>query len=228
MRFFFKIIHEGKHTIGNASEVMVFQLLSFSRCMSEECSACKHQVGALVKQITVNQEVFLLNAQRNCTIGHFGIEQLTNFGSRFSHKRNRLQQRCFIIQGFACVAYENGWNAQGFASGFFHDECRRIGIPGGITAGLKGVADATVGEAACIRLLLHQSLAAEAFHAGVLSVWFEERIMLFSGSSAQRLKPVRVMFRTFTQCPRLHAFCNLIGHCAIYRSVEFCGLFNGL
>ncbi len=55
--------HEGQDAIGNAAEVVVFQLLVLGGRCTVEGAPGLQQVGALQVELLVHQEVFLLGAQ---------------------------------------------------------------------------------------------------------------------------------------------------------------------
>jgi hypothetical protein len=54
--------HKGEHPGRNGSEIVVFQLLALGRLGSEERPLAGQQVGPLVEQLAVHQEVFLLRS----------------------------------------------------------------------------------------------------------------------------------------------------------------------
>ena len=72
-----------------------------------------------------------------------------------------LEQRGFLVEGFAGPAEERGGDDQRGAVGMLHDVSGAGGIPGGVAAGFEGGAQAAGGEAAGIGLALDQFLAAE-------------------------------------------------------------------
>ena len=57
-----ELAHEGLGTLGNATEVVIFQLLSFRRTMAEEGPARHHDIRTGVEQCLVDEEIFLLPA----------------------------------------------------------------------------------------------------------------------------------------------------------------------
>ena len=54
----------GLHALGNATEVMVFELLAARRRGAQERATAHHQVGAKREVVAVDEEVFLLRSER--------------------------------------------------------------------------------------------------------------------------------------------------------------------
>ena len=87
-------------------------------------------------------------------------------------------------------------------------------VPGRVAAGLKGVADAAVGEARRVGFLLHEEFSRKLFYHTSLAVMLDKSVMLFGCGLGQRLEPVGVVARTVVDGPAFHAFGHAVGHFA--------------
>jgi hypothetical protein len=72
--------HEGEHPRRDGAEVVVLQLLPFGRLRAEERALAGQQVGPLIEELTVHQEVFLLRPHRGDDSGDslVGAEHFEN------------------------------------------------------------------------------------------------------------------------------------------------------
>ena len=62
--------HETNHAIGNGAKVMVIQLMALGRGRANKRAASDDQIKALVKQLAVDQEIFLFATQRGDDLRH--------------------------------------------------------------------------------------------------------------------------------------------------------------
>ena len=65
--------HEGEHARGNGAEVVILELLPLGRPGAEERPLAGHQVGALIEQLAVDEEVLLLGPDRGDDPGDAGV-----------------------------------------------------------------------------------------------------------------------------------------------------------
>ncbi len=151
-----EIEHEIVGALRDASEIVVFQLLPFSRCVAHQRAAAQHQVGTGMEKRFIHEEIFLLPAQGGTHPAHVLVKILANRHSSRFQKMQTLQQRRFVVQRLAGIGYEDGGDTKGLAGAYLHDESRGGGIPGGIAAGLKSAPDASARETGSVGFLLHQ------------------------------------------------------------------------
>nr|GFB94229.1 hypothetical protein [Tanacetum cinerariifolium] len=109
---------------------------------------------------------------------HVFVEVLAHIHGGFFEHGQRLEQRGFVVERLAGVGHKNRGDAQRFGAYGFNDKGGRSGVPGGVAAGLEGVAQATVGEARSVGLLLHQGRALEVFNRPSVRV---ELLEIFAG-----------------------------------------------
>ena len=109
-----QLVHEGGDALLDRAEVLVFQLLALGRLGAEERAAGEDQVQALVEELLVDQEVFLLRADRGRHFGRGRVAEQPQDAQRLRGQRvHRAQQRRFLVQRLAGVGEERGRNAQG-------------------------------------------------------------------------------------------------------------------
>ncbi len=181
--------------------------------MPHEGAACEHQVGTRRVKALVDKKILLFPAKIRAHMLHIRIKHLRHSGCRLVNAVERAEQGSLVVEAFACIGYEYG----GYAQGVAYDEGRRRYVPCRISAGLEGVADAAVGEARRVGLLLHEQLAVEAFDHSALAVVLYEGIMFLCGGFGQRLKPVGIVASAVVERPALHPFGHAVGHFTLQR-----------
>ena len=210
---YLQILHEGRHTLGDGSKVMVFQLLVLAGFMSQQGTSGQQQVGTCCIKSFIDQEIFLLPSEISHHFPDIGIEIAAHLRSSFVHGTQGTQQGSLVIQRLAGIGNEDGRDAEGVV----HHEDRRGRIPCTISTGLEGVADAAVRETAGIGFLLHKQFAAELFHHTSFSIVFQESIVFLGRTLSKRLEPMGVVRYTQLFRPSLHAHRYLVGHTAVQR-----------
>ena len=144
---------------------------------------------------------------------HLGVKELRHGGTRTVNAVQRPQQRRLVVKRLAAVGDKYGGDAQRIVV----DKCRRGDIPGRIAACLEGVADAAVGEARCVGLLLHQHLAVKLLNHAVLAVVFDKRVMFLGGAVGQWVEPVGIVCHPVVQRPLLHRLGDIVCQLAVQR-----------
>ncbi|MPM49525.1 hypothetical protein SDC9_96255 [bioreactor metagenome] len=139
-QFFFNFVHEGEHPVFDRPEVMIFKLLVFRRRRAEERPSGLDQIGALQVEALVDQEVFLLCAERDGDPFLGQLEALHQPLDRHAQRLGGAQQRRFLVQRLAGVAAEGGRDAERRAVRMTLDEGRAGRVPRGVTARLEGAA----------------------------------------------------------------------------------------
>src|SRR6185312_705688 len=110
--FLLVIPHERVDALGDAAEIVVFELLAFCRRMTEDGAAAHDEVGAGIEQALVDDKIFLFPAQRGGHLGDVLIEIMTDLDGSFVERGQRFQKGRLIVEGFARVADEDGRNAK--------------------------------------------------------------------------------------------------------------------
>jgi hypothetical protein len=101
--------HAGDHALGDRAEVLVLQLLALRRLGPEEGPAGVDQVGTGVVEVLVDQEVFLLRADRREDLAGLGIaEQLQDAQRLVRQRLHRAEQRRLLVERLAGPAEEDG------------------------------------------------------------------------------------------------------------------------
>ena len=217
-----KVLHEHRYAGRNGTKVVVRELLVLGRCVTDNGAPAQLEVRAGIVKSLVHQEVFLLQTHVYADMGHFRVEQPGHGRGGTVQCLDGTEIGDFHVQGLSGIRYKNGRDAQGFVQ----DKGGRIGVPGCVAAGLKGVAKPSVGEAGSIRFLLHQGAALEVLE-GFPVLEGEEGFVLFCGGTGEGLKEVGVVGGTLFNCPGFHAGSNLLCHAPVYLVAGFPGLQDG-
>ena len=202
---------------------MVVQLLVFRRGVSHQGTSGDAKVGTCVVQGCIDQKIFLFPSQVGIYSFYVGCKHFTNRCGGFVYGCKGLQEGSLVVECFACIRDEDGWDTKGLV----YNECRRRYVPCGVSSCFEGVTDTSVWEARCIGFLLDEELARKAFDYISVFVEFNETVVLLGGAISQRLKPVSVM--GYIECfgPTLHAVGNHVGHFAVERNTLFDSIYNG-
>ena len=195
------LLHERLYPGLQVAKVMVIQFLALGRTRAEQSAAGIDQILALVIQIPVDEEIFLLRPNCRRDLFHVDVSQQPQHALGLPVDRLAgAQQRRFLIQRVAAVAAKRGGNAQGAVL----DKGVAGGVPGGVAPGLEGRPQSARGEGRSVRLATHQLLAAK-LHDGPAAVDGRQKgIMLFRGDTRHGLEPVGVMGGPFFYRPVLH------------------------
>ena len=155
-KLFVELLHVSRHSGLNDAEVMVVHLLAFRRPGAEQRTAGKAQIGSLFIHLPRDQEILLFRAYR-CADAFDSVvaEQTQNAQRLLVQRLHGAQQRSLLVQRFAAVRAERGWNTQGFPL----DKRIGGGIPGRVSSCLKGGAQAARREGRRVWFALNQLLA---------------------------------------------------------------------
>ena len=137
-----QILHKGEYARRNGTEIVVFQLLILCCLVSHECTPRLYEVRTSRPQRIVDKEILLFPTEiREYALDIF-VEITAYFGCRLVYRRQRAQERRFVVQRFARVGDEDGRDAERRID----YECRRGWVPSRIAASLERIADTAVGE----------------------------------------------------------------------------------
>ena len=215
----FEVLHEGHHAGRNAAEVVVIQLLPLGRGRAKQGASALAQVRTGIVEGLVDQEVLLLPAEGGDHLGDVLVEVLADVRGGLVYGREGLEEWRLVVEGLARVGDEDGGDAEGGA----HDERGTARIPEGVTAGLESGADAAVGKAGGIGLLLDEEAAVEALDGAAAAVGLDEAVVLLGRAASQRLEPVRVVRGAAGHGPLLQRAGHLVGNLAVDADAVLCG-----
>ena len=210
--------HAGENPLGDRAEVVVFHFLTLRRLGTEEGPAGVEQVGTLEIEVLVDQEVFLLGtAGRGDALG-LRSEELQHADRLLREGVHRAEQGGLLVEGLAGPRAEGRRDAESGAVGVVEDEGGAGGVPGRVTSGLEGGADAARGEAGGVGLAADEFAAGEFGDRGAGIGRNQERVVLLGGQAGHRLEPVGVVRGTTFQGPFLHGGGDDVGNARIERS----------
>jgi hypothetical protein len=157
-----EIHHEGQDPLADRAEVLVLELLALGRRGAEQGPAGEDQVGSLLGQPPVDQEVLLLGAD----VGEHPLsgrvaEPAQDAEGLLAQGLLRAEHRDLVVERFAGVRHERGRDGQGHPIRLDLQEDRTGHVPGGVAAGLERGPDPTRWERARVGLALDQGLARE-------------------------------------------------------------------
>ena len=218
--FLVQILHECSHARLDGAEIMIVQFLSLRRLRAKERPAGVEKILTLVIKRLVDQEIFLLRADR-CTHGLDGgvAEQLQNAQALLVDSLHGTQQRRFFVERLAAVGTECGRDIEHMIL----DERERGRIPCRVAPRFKRGAQAAGGEAGRIRLALDEFLAGKLHNHAAVCGRRNERVMLFRRDAGHGLEPVGKMRCAEFDSPVLHG----IGHDVSRSQIEPLALMNG-
>jgi len=224
------LAHEREHARGDGAEVVVLHLLALRGLGAEEGAAAGEQVGALVEQVAVDEEVLLLAAQR----GHHAVDLIAR-AEEAQHPHglrgeglHRAQQRGLGVEGLALPRHEGRGDHQGHEALGAHQERRARGVPRGVAAGLEGRAQAARGEARRVGLGLHQLAARKREHHVPGAVGVGEGVVLLGRRAREGLEPVGVVRGALLDGPVLHGRGDDVGGLVVEALTALDGAHQGL
>ena len=95
--FNFQFLHKGCDARRNGTEIVVFELLVFSRGVSHQSTARQAEVGTGIVEGQVDEEVFLLPAEVGIYTVDVLVEQLADVGSCLVYGVQGFQQRGLVV-----------------------------------------------------------------------------------------------------------------------------------
>ena len=196
---------------GMDAEIVVVHLLVLGRLVAHKGAARQHQVGAGAIEVGIDEEVLLLPTEIGLHLAHLRVEIVADVGGGHAEGVERAEQGSLVVEGLARIGDEDGGDAEGVVD----DEDGGGGVPGGVAAGLEGVADAAAGERTGVGLLLDEQLAREVFDHAALAVVLHKGVVLLGGAAGQGLEPVGVVGDAHLHGPLLHAGGHGIGYGAV-------------
>ena len=218
--FLVQILHERGHARLDGAEIMVVQLLPLRRLRAEERAARVEQVLALIVKRLVDEEIFLLRADRRAHSPDGGVaEELQNAQALLVDGLHGAQQRGFLVERLAAVGTERGRDIEHMIL----DEREGRRVPCGVASGLKRGAQTAGGEAGRVRLALNQLLAGKLHDNAAACGGRDERVVLLRRDAGHGLEPVGKMRRAELNGPVLHG----IGHDVSRSQIEPLALVNG-
>ena len=220
-QLFVELLHERGNSRLDRAEVMIFKLLTLRCACTEQRAACVNEVRALIVELFIDKEIFLLRADgRDDTLCRGVAEKAEDTNGLCAQRFHGAQQRGFLIQHLAAVGTERRRNVQGV----IFNECVGGRVPCGVAAGFKRCAQTAGREGRSIRLALDELLAGEFHDDAAVCRRRNEAVVLLGGDAGHRLEPVRVVRCTFFNRPVLHGICHSIGN----RDVEVLAVVDGL
>ena len=201
-----EIHHERQDPLADRAEVLVLELLALGRRGTEQGPAGQQQVGAVLGEPAVDEEVLLLGADvREDPLGVGVAEPAQDAQRVLAERLLRAEQRDLVVERLARERDERGRDRQRHAVRLDLQEDRRGDVPGGVAACLERGPDAARRERARVRLALDQVLAGELGDRLAVAGRGQERVVLLGGRAGHRHEPVRVVGGAVGQRPFLHA-----------------------
>ncbi len=201
--------HAGQHALGDAAEVLVFQLLALGRLGAEQGSTGIDQVGTSVIEIPVDQEILLFRADgREDLLGFRIAEQPQDAQGLSREGLHRAQQGGLLVERFAGPAEKHGGDDQRGTVGAFVQEGGAGRVPGGVAACLEGRPDR---ERAGVGFAADQFLAAELGDGHAVRRRLQKAIVLLGGQAGHRLKQVSEVRGPLLHRPVFHSRGNAVG-----------------
>ena len=199
-----EIVHERLDTRADGAEIVVFQLLTLGCRRTEQRAAGQNQVAALGVVLFIDEEVFLLRADRGGHALAVLAEQLQKPAGLARNRVHRAQKRGLFVQHLAGVRAERGRDAQGIVL----NECVGSRVPSGVAACLEGGTQTARRERGGIRFALDQLLARKLHQRRAALGRGQEGVVLFGCDAGHGLEPVGEVGRALGQRPILHRVCD--------------------
>ena len=160
-QFTFHFVHEREDAVGDRAEVVVFELLALGGRRAEERATGEDEVGALLPVLLVDEEVFLLGAERAASVRLCAAEELHQPLHGAVERLHRAEKGRLLVERLARVRAEGGRYAERRAVRMALDERGRGRVPRRVAARLEGRADAARGEGRGVGLADDEVLSAE-------------------------------------------------------------------
>ena len=219
----FALRHVREDTVGDRTEVLIFQFLALGRRRAEQRAASVDQVGTREVEVAIDQEVFLLGAAGRGDPRGLRTEQLQDAPRVLREGIHRAEQRRLLVERLTGPAQERCRDNEGDRATALEQPHRAGRVPRRVAARLEGAAQAARREARRIGLAPDQFLARELEDGLAVGGRVEEGVVLLGRDAGQRLEPVRVVGRAVLDRPFLRGLGHRVGH----RAVERFGLHDG-
>ena len=212
----FAFEHEGQHSFGNRTEVVVLEFLTLGRRGAEQRAARGEQIGPRKIKVPIHEKVFLLGSGgRGDERTIFMAEQFQDSLSLAVEGLHRTQQGRFLVECFARPRDKCGRNAQRRAVRILQDVGGAGDVPDRVAAGFERGPDAARGKARTIGLTLNQLLAGELGNRSAVAIGRKEAIVLLGGQTGERIEDVGVVRGAFFDRPVLHRRRHDVGNLGI-------------
>ena len=196
-----QLAHESRHARLDRAEIMVVQLLSLGRARAEKRTPGVDQVGALLVNAAVNEEILLLRAGVRAHGGGLRVaEELQNAQRLDIQRVHTAEKRRFLVDGLTAVGGEYRRDAE---HAVLHESVARR-IPGGVAARLECGAKTAGREARGVRLTVDELAARKLRQRAAVLRRGEKAVVLFGGDAGHRLEPVGIMRRAALDRPVAH------------------------
>ena len=216
-----QLLHKGGDAGLDGAEVVVVQLLPLGGLGTEQRPAGVDQIPALLVQRLVDQEVFLLRAdRRRHVLDLLAAEQLQHPESLPVQRLHAAKEGRFLIQRLSAVGAERRGDAERFAL----DESVAGGVPCRVAPRLEGGAQTAGGEGGGVRLAADQLLAGEFHDHSAVRRGSDKAVVLLRRDPGQGLEPVGEVGRAVLNCPVLHGGGHRVGN----GGVQLRSLLNGV
>ena len=219
-----EIHHEGEDPLPDRAEVLVLELLALRRRRTEQRPPGQQQVGPLLREPPVHEEVLLLGTDRGeHPRGRRLAEPAQDAQGLLAERLLGSQEGDLVVERLAGERHVRGRDRQGDAVRLDLQEDRRGDVPGGVPARLEGCADPAGRERARVRFALDQVAARELRDRAALAGRRQERVVLLGGRARHRHEPVRVVGGPVRQRPLLHRVRDRVGDGRVERLVPVDG-----
>ena len=204
-----ELLHVGGHPLLDVAEIVVVELLPLGGAGAEEGAPGVDEVGPLVVQLPVHQEILLFRAHRGAHRLHIGVPQQMEHPQGLAVQGlHGAQQGGLLVQCLAAVGAEGGGNAQRLAL----DEGVRGGVPGGVAPGLKGGSQPAGREGGGVGLPSDELLAGKLHNHPTIRGGGDEAVVLLGGDAGHGLEPVGEVGSPLLHRPVPHGGGHHIGH----------------
>ncbi len=191
--------HVVEHALGDGAEVLILELLALGRARPEQRAAGVDEVGPVVIEVAVDQEILLLGAAGGGHARGRHAEEIERARRLGGERLHRTQQRRLLVERLAGPAHERRRDDQRRRVAVHEQPRRAARIPRRVATRLEGAAHAARREARGIGLAAHEFLAAEFGHGAAVDGGRVERVVLLGGDAGHGLEPVGVV-----RCPVFH------------------------
>ena len=209
--------HELQDARTNRAVVMVVQLLVLRGRRAEHRTAGLEEVGALQVEAAVDEEVFLLRAERHGDVRVRLAEVRHQALQGLREGLDGAQERRLGVERLAGVGAERRRDAERRAVRVPLDERGAGGVPRRVAARLERRAQAAGREGRRVRLAADQVLAAEGLDRARGTGRLDEAVVLLRRAAGERLEPVREVRRALGERPLLHGVRHVGGDGGIER-----------